>query len=126
MSIIFFHNEEQRRLAVETMDHEAAGRKVKIHTEIVPYTEFYPAEAYHQKYSLRRESDLMKEFHAMYPNDDDFMNSTAAARLNGYLDGYGALEVIQSELDSYGLSPAGTGRLLNILKHQRLIPGCKL
>jgi peptide-methionine (S)-S-oxide reductase len=126
MSIIFFHNEEQRKLAMETRDREAVRRKSKIFTEVVPAAEFYPAEAYHQKYSLRHESDFMKEFNAMYHNDNDLMNSTAAARLNGYLDGYGTLEVLQAELDSYGLSPAGSERLLNIVKHQRLIPGCKL
>ncbi len=126
MSIIFFHNEEQRRLATETRDREAVRRKGKIFTEIVPAAEFYPAEAYHQKYHLRQEHDLMKEFNAMYPNDNEFINSTAAARVNGYLDGYGTLEVIQAELDSYGLSPAGSKRLLNIVKHQGLIAGCKL
>ncbi len=68
----------------------------------------------------------MKEFHAMYPNDNDFMNSTAAARLNGYLEGYGTLEVLQAELDSYGLSPGASKRLLNIAKRRGLTPGCKL
>ena len=126
MSIIFFHNEEQRKLAIETMDREAARRNGEIYTEIVPYTEFYAAEAYHQKYSLQREPDLMKEFSAMYPNDNDFMNSTAAARLNGYLDGYGTLEVLQAELDSYGLSPGASKRLLSIAKRRDLTPGCKL
>ena len=126
MSIIFFHNEEQRKLAIETMDREAARRKGKVYTEVVPYTEFYPAEDYHQKYSLRREPDLMKEFNAMYPNDDDFMNSTAAARLNGYLDGYGTREVLQAELDSYGLSPGARKKLLSIAKRRDPTPGCKL
>jgi len=126
MSIIFFHNREQRELAIEMMDREAARRKGKIYTEIVPYAEFYPAEAYHQKYSLRREPDLMKEFNAMYPSDNDFMNSTAAARLNGYLDGYGMLEALQAELDSYGLSPGARKRLLSIVKRRDLTPGCKL
>ena len=97
-----------------------------IFTEILPATEFYLAEAYHQKYRLRREPDLMKEFNAMYPNDNDFINSTAAARVNGYLDGYGVFEALQAELDTYGLSPAGSKRLLNILKHQGLSPGCNL
>jgi peptide-methionine (S)-S-oxide reductase len=126
MSIIFFHNEGQRRLATETRDREAIRRKGKIFTEIVPATKFYPAETYHQKYSLRREPDFMKEFKAMYPDENDFMNSTAAARLNGYLDGYGSLEVLQVELDSYGLSPAASKRLLDIAKRRNLTPGCKL
>jgi peptide-methionine (S)-S-oxide reductase len=123
MSIIFYHNEEQRRLATETRDREAMKRKGKIFTEIVPFADFYPAEAYHQKYSLRREPDFMREFKAMYPDDDDFMNSTAAARLNGYLDGYGTMEVLQAELDSYGLSPGAKKRLLAIAGSGSLSPG---
>jgi peptide-methionine (S)-S-oxide reductase len=126
MSIIFFHNEEQRRLATETRDREATRRNGKIFTEIVPAAEFYPAEAYHQKYSLRREPDLMREFKTMYPNEVDFMNSTAAARLNGYLDGYGSLEVLEAELDSYGLSAGAKKRLLSIARGRDLTPGCKL
>ena len=126
MSVIFFHNEEQRRLATESRDREVIRRKGRIFTEIVPAAQFYPAEAYHQKYSLRREPDLMREFYSMYPDDNDFMNSTAAARLNGYLDGYGSLEVLEAELDSYGLSPEASKRLLSIAKRRNLTPGCKL
>jgi len=126
MSIIFFHTEEQRQLATETRDREAIKRNGKIFTEIVPAAQFYPAEAYHQKYSLRREQDLMREFKAMYPHETDFMNSTAAARLNGYLDGYGSLEVLQAELDSYGLSAGASKRLFSIAGRRGLTPGCKL
>ncbi len=68
----------------------------------------------------------MKEFNAMYPGVNDFINSTAAARLNGYLGGYGALELLQTELDTYGLSPAGRKKLLNALEHRSLVPGCRL
>jgi peptide-methionine (S)-S-oxide reductase len=126
MSLLFFHNEEQRRLAIETRDREAAKGKNKILTEIIPAGKFYLAESYHQKYYLRRESDIMRELKAMYPDDNDFINSTAAARINGYLGGYGALETLQAELDTYGLSPAGSKKLLNLLKHRGFSPGCRL
>lgn len=106
MAAVFYHNAEQRKLAVESRDREAVKRKGKIYTEILSFTGFYLAESYHQKYWLRQERDLMKEFNAIYPNDEDFVNSTAAARLNGYLGGYGKLEDLKVELGSPSLLPA--------------------
>ena len=49
---IFFHTEEQRRLAEKSKQElEASGRFGKaIVTEIVPAGKFYPAEEYHQDY----------------------------------------------------------------------------
>ncbi len=51
-SAIFYHNEEQKRLAEESKKAlEKSGRfKGPIYTEIVAATEFYPAEEYHQHY----------------------------------------------------------------------------
>ncbi len=49
---IFYHNEEQKRLAEESRVQLGASGKFKkpIVTEIVMASEFYPAEEYHQKY----------------------------------------------------------------------------
>ncbi|MBZ5637637.1 MAG: peptide-methionine (S)-S-oxide reductase MsrA [Acidobacteriia bacterium] len=51
-SAIFFHDESQRRLAEESKRRvEASGRLPgPVVTEVVPATEFYPAEEYHQGY----------------------------------------------------------------------------
>lgn len=51
-SAIFYHDEEQRRLAEESKRRlEASGRFTQpIVTEIVPASTFYPAEEYHQHY----------------------------------------------------------------------------
>jgi methionine-S-sulfoxide reductase len=111
MSAIFYHNEEQRKLALETRASEEARRNGKIRTEILPYEKFYRAEDYHQKYQLRAHGDLMREFRTMYPRDIDFVNSTAAARVIGYLGGHGSPEAVKATLEQLGLSTAGRDRL---------------
>ena len=116
MSAVYFHSDEQKRLAVETKNREAAKRKIKIYTEIVQASEFYLAEAYHQKYLLRNKPALMKEFNDRYPATEDFTNSTAAARLNGYLGGYGTLIDLKVELNNLGLPPTTSKKLLEIVE----------
>ena len=100
-------------MALETKDREAAGRKSKILTEILPFTGFYLAEGYHQKYSLRQKPGLMREFKAMYPDDENFINSTAAARVNGYVAGYGTYAMLLTEISSFGLSPEESRKLID-------------
>ena len=118
MSIIFFHDDEQKRLATVSKDLQATRMKGRIFTEISPLTEFYLAEDYHQKYRLRSERDLMREFSAMYPEEEDFVNSTAAARINGYLYGYGTLEDLLKELPGFGLSPKAGKKLIEVVKRR--------
>jgi hypothetical protein len=115
-SAVFYHNEEQKRLAMASRDKEAASLGQKVYTEIIPYSGFTLAESYHQKHRLRGHGDLMKEFEAIYPITKDFVNSTAAARVNGYLAGYGTRAQLEAELDSLGLSPAAQGKLLKKVK----------
>jgi len=117
-SIVFYHDETQRELAAKSKEQERTRRQAKIYTEIVPAGAFYPAEAYHQKYRLRNTPDLMQEFSAMYPDNADFVASTAAARVNGYLGGNGTCEQLQEEAGSLGLSPAGQNSL-----EQTVCPG---
>ncbi len=102
---VFYHDEKQKRLAEETRD-EIAGRLGKtVRTEILSAGEFTPAEDYHQKYWLRQVKGLMREFHAMYPDERDFAASTAAARVNGFVGGNGSRAELRSIADRLGLSP---------------------
>jgi len=114
MSIIFYHDEEQKRLAEESRDRYESEREMTVYTEIVPAETFYTAEDYHQKYYLQNISGLTQEYRDIYPDFEDFVNSTAVARLNGYAGGYGSQETLESQLDSLGLSPEGRERLLKM------------
>jgi len=111
MSILFYHTDEQRRLAEESKGREEAARGRALYTEIMPAHVFTPAEDYHQKYTLRYERELWAELKAIYPRTEDLIASTAAARINGYLGGHGSVEQFQAEIDTLGLSEAGRQRL---------------
>lgn len=113
---IFYHNDEQKKLAEETRDKIEATQKIKVQTEILPFSRFYVAEAYHQKYGLRGNSEFMREFRSTYSSDEALMNSTAAARVNGYLSGFGGGAALQEEIDSFGLTPEAQRRLLELAK----------
>lgn len=103
-SIIFYHDDEQKRLAEESRDRQAAGTDGQVFTQIIPFSEFYLAETYHQKYRLQQAPDLQEAFRTLYPDDGDFINSTAAARFNGYMGGYGTLDALEAEIGDLDLS----------------------
>lgn len=54
-SIIFYHTPDQQKSAIASKDALTASKTYsdKIVTEIIPATEFYPAEDYHQNYYLK-------------------------------------------------------------------------
>ncbi len=123
MSIIFTHDEEQKRLALESRDRIEAETGKEVVTRIEPASTFYIAEDYHQKYYLRHYGQLMKEFRAIYPDVNDFVNSTAVARVNGYVGGYGTHETVQETLGTLGLSPEAL-EILEELIDKGLTPAC--
>jgi len=118
-SAVFYHNEEQKRLALEGKVRHEANLGQKIYTDIAPFTGFHLAEDYHQKHQLRRVPELERELRAIYPELGDFVGSTAVTRVNGYLGGYGTLERLQTEIEDLGLSVAGRKLLLDIVAASR-------
>ena len=112
MSAIFVRDADQERIARAVTQRLQAASKDVIQTQILPATEFYLAEDYHQKYALQGDSLLLGEFRAIYPDLWDLVDSTAATRVNAYLYGYGTPEQLRAELDGLGLSAAGKDRLL--------------
>jgi methionine-S-sulfoxide reductase len=119
MSAVFYHNDAQKKLAQESREREAASRKQAVTTKILPLGPFYLAEDYHQKYMLRMQPALLKEFEAIYPDAKAFLASTAVARVNGYLGGNGSEAALRQDLGRLGLSARGQERLLKRWKEFR-------
>jgi peptide-methionine (S)-S-oxide reductase len=116
MAAIFYHNDAQKAAALASKAGQAVKRNSQILTDVLPATTFYLAEDYHQKYMLRHTPELMAEYSAIYPNPKDFVNSTAAARVNGYVSGYGSIDQLQAELTELGLSAQGEQHLLKLAR----------
>jgi peptide-methionine (S)-S-oxide reductase len=111
-SAIFCHDVRQRRLAEAMAQQVAKARGEELRTAVEDLHTFYRAEDYHQKYRLRQDRVLLGEFQAVYPKVRDFVNSTAVARVNGYLGGHGALADLEKDLPRLGLSGDAAQRLL--------------
>jgi peptide-methionine (S)-S-oxide reductase len=102
MAAVFYQGDGQRRVAVDSRERIAAGLDGEVCTILAPLERFHLAEHYHQKYYLHRRADLLEEFRAYSPQQ--FVDSTVAARLNGYVAGQGSVEQLAQELESFGLS----------------------
>lgn len=116
MHAIFYHDETQRRQAEASKEalEQKSGRKIQ--TKVRPLRSFTMAEDYHQKYYLKGNDGFKKELQRIYPNHGDFVDSTAAARLNGYLGGYGNKDQLLQEVEAFGLSIQGREKLIDLVR----------
>ncbi len=111
-SAMFYHSPDQERQAHQAKEQLEARAGQNVFTEIGPYKDFYLAEARHQKYKLQRQPALWVEFEEMYPDFNDRISSTAAARANACLYGYVSRKGLEKVIGSLGLSPAAQRVLL--------------
>lgn len=100
MSAIFYHDAEQERQCMEVLKVQTMDGMFRLPTRICALERFYEAEAYHQKYYLRRQTALTQALVEMYGSDSELIRSTAAARLNGAFTGFGSPESLEAELDA--------------------------
>lgn len=95
-------------LRVHDSEQEAAATRVKaemeeelgeaIETEIAPFTDFTRAEERHQKYYLKRYPKTLDQLGALYEDLQFLEGSVLAARLNGFVKGYGNRESLIQEI----------------------------
>jgi hypothetical protein len=121
MSAVWYQDDRQKEIAFATRDREAARAGAPITTEILPLanTAFYRAEDYHQKYMLRRNQALLRELQAQFPDPQALVDSTAAARINGYMGGNVRPGQLNAEIDGFGLSATGRAMLRKLIESDR-------
>ena len=115
-SIVFYNNKEEKEIAEKIMKEYGDEYKVKYNVRLEPYKNFYLAEDYHQKYYLQLSKEINKDIRAIYPSTREFINSTAAMKLNSYLKAKGALEGLKQEIDLLGLTEDNKKILLEIVE----------
>jgi peptide-methionine (S)-S-oxide reductase len=102
-SAIFCRTDEERAAAERALQSLQVALGL-LHASIEPLTRFWIAEDYHQKFRLRGHSRIAAELRALMPDERAFTDSTSAARLNGWVDGWGSAAQVERELPLTGLS----------------------
>lgn len=103
-SVILTESVVHRQAAERTRQDTASRLGGSVATAIEDLDAFHLAEPYHQKYELRSTPVLGAELEDRY--GDDLVDSTVAARLNGFVAGYGDAERRRSLLADLDLPPA--------------------
>ena len=116
MNVIFYHDEHQRRLAMTSQNAVEQKTSGTIRTKVLSIQSFTMAEDYHQKYILKHQFEILSEMTRIYPQHQDFIASTAVARLNGYADGNGTRDQLLREIDMLGLSESGKRTLSGLVR----------
>ena len=71
--------------------------------------------SYHQKYLLRQQPTLLG---SLGLNSVEVMNSSVAARLNGYVGGHGSLKQFEAEVDELKITEAQADMVRKIISNK--------
>jgi len=117
MSAIFYYGDDQKSAAKVSMDEAQKQFRTPIVTKILPIDTFYEAEDYHQKYLLKHQTPSL--FHSLGLTTKEEMTSSVAAKLNGYVGGFGSAEQFEKEFGNWGLSE----QQIDVVR-QKIAAGC--
>ncbi|XP_015930552.1 peptide methionine sulfoxide reductase MsrA [Parasteatoda tepidariorum] len=101
-SAVFYRDSEEQNIACESKKEIEGKIGRSVATAIEAFDKFYNAEDYHQKYFLQTHHKAL--FKSLGIKQQDLVNSTLAAKLNGYIVGENSLEAFDAECKSLGLT----------------------
>lgn len=98
LSLLRCHGDGQLEIA-EKVKREMEGELGEpIETDIAEFTSFTLAEERHQKYYLKRYPKTLEQLEGLYREADELLNSTFAARLNGFVKGFRTKDSLLEEI----------------------------
>lgn len=106
-AILFFSGDAQERTARESREalEKTLGAKVK--TRLLRLDRFWPAEDYHQKYSLRAIPGLMALVRPYCTDETALRESPLAAKLNAFAAGDLGIERLRARCATLGYEVEG-------------------
>lgn len=119
LSILLYHDEKQKESIFKVKKELEEMRQEEIQTEIAPYVEFTLAEERHQKYYLKRYPNAIEQLHSLYPSTQMIVDSRLAARLNGFVKGYGTLAGLKEEIMGWDINEDSMSKLLDVINSIR-------
>lgn len=115
-SILICEDTKQFFLASESRAAVESKLGRKVHTEVLSEKPFYPAEDYHQKWKLRRRTDLYEELAKSFDSEELLLRSFAATKLNAFVGGH-LSQGTESIADRLCLSENGLALLASLAEN---------
>lgn len=119
ISLLHYHTEQQHQLIATVKKEMEAQLGELIETEISPFTEFTIAEERHQKYYLKRYPRAWDQLSGLDPDQRLLVDSTFAARLNGFVKGYGTKKDVIEELEQWSIGRAEKLLLIDLFSKMK-------
>jgi peptide-methionine (S)-S-oxide reductase len=115
---LFPRTDAQEAAVRESIEAVRASAGGEMAVEVIGGATFTRAEDYHQKYKLRHEDVVAQALQALYPDDDSFVDSPAAALANGYAGGYRDPARLDEDLAQLGLSGPAAAALRRVAERR--------
>ncbi|MCA8977696.1 MAG: peptide-methionine (S)-S-oxide reductase [Planctomycetes bacterium] len=113
-AILFFADDAQERAAKASAAKVREAEVRVLRTEVVPFTKFWVAEDYHQKYALRQQREIMAQLRPLFATEAEFRESPLTAKLNAYAAGDLGFRDLQTAVAELGFEALGNGSLAGV------------
>ncbi len=112
VSSLRYHNEQQLQIIDQVKMKMEQELGEPIETEITLLEQFTLAEQRHQKYYLKRYPKALEQLEPFYSSEESLVDSTFAARLNGFVKGFGTRDQIVTEIQSWQVDESARQQLI--------------